>query len=165
MTQLERTENAVLIREIITHPRVYPHVTQDTDPAADDFTVILHPSITYVLARFPCGLKSILLGLWTLIEVGSDVQIHTCLLPISFPGARQVRAKAARDMIEWIWLNTKAERLTTNVPAYNKLARRFAEAGGLVYIETKVASYLKGGVMHDEFILGVNRPDGGVSSR
>lgn len=158
MTRFERTEDASLIHQIITHPRIYPNVTQDIDPAPQDFVVILHPSIIYLLAKFPCGLEPILLGLWTLIEAGSDIHIHTCLLPVSFPMAREVRAQAARDVIEWVWNNTKANRLITNIPAYNKLARRFAEAAGMVHIETKVASYLKGGFMQDQFILGLERP-------
>lgn len=161
MTRFERSQDLALIQRIITNPLIYPHVTRDDDPKREDFRAQLHPDVTYLLVKHipgPDQGPTRLLGLWTLIEAGSDIQIHTCLLPISFPRARQARAEAALDVIEWVWGNTKAERLVTNVPAYNKLARRFAEAAGMKHLKTKVASYLKGGVMYDEQVLGLERP-------
>src|SRR6185369_16871555 len=55
-------------------------------------------------------------------------EVHTCLLPAAW-GERATRA--GKGVVQWIWKNTPCLRIITNVPAYNRLAYRFALRCGM----------------------------------
>jgi hypothetical protein len=101
MLTFERTTDYNLIRAIMTHPRVYPAVSDDASPAAADFWPVQHPSFWYVLARDRyCG-YSVDLGLWLFVPQNAVCwEVHTCLLPKH--GYRRAR-EAARELAGWIW--------------------------------------------------------------
>jgi hypothetical protein len=151
MIEFERTTDYALVRAILTHPAIYPHITDDGCPAADQFQVLEHPSIWYVLVRDGAEV----LGLWMFAPQGAACwEVHTCLLPCAYGD----RAKqASRAMAEWIFTHTPCQRIVTTVPAYNRLALRFAERAGMTRFGTNERSYLKGNTLHNQILLGLSK--------
>jgi RimJ/RimL family protein N-acetyltransferase len=147
----ERTEDLELVRSIMTHPRVYPHITDDGSPAAAEFQPVNHPAIWYVLARD----GDELLGLYMFIPQGAACwEVHTCLLPASW-GARA--AAAAAGAAAWLFERTTCRRIVTSVPSYNRLALRYAERAGMQQFGVNPRSFLKDGKLHDQVLLGLSK--------
>ena len=151
--RFERTADAVLIREIMTHPKIWPWITDDGSPAAADFEPAIHPSLWYVLAFD----GEELMGLWLFAAQSSACfEAHTCLLP----GQRGERAgEAAKQVIAWIWANTPCRRIFTNVPRFNRAALYFAVRAGLIRFGVNEQSFLKHGKLYDQILLGLSKPE------
>lgn len=155
MLNFSRSDDWPLIREIMTHPRVWPHISEDTSPSVDEFVPCEHESFWYVLVSNDTGP----LGLFLLQpHNGVHWEVHTCLLPAGWiHGSRAIAAEA----IAWLWRHApRLERLTTIVPQNNLLALRFAEAMGMIEYGVNPNSVLKGGQLLDQVLLGMNRPKG-----
>jgi RimJ/RimL family protein N-acetyltransferase len=155
----ERTNNYALIRRIMTDPAVYPAISDDSSPRAEEFHPVAHPSLWYVLA-FDGGE---LLGMWIFSPQGGACwEVHTCLLPGH--GYHRGR-KAARAMAAWIWKSTPCHRIVTSVPAFNRAAVLFARAAGMRQYGVNEASFMKFGKLHDQILLGLSRPEGVCQQR
>lgn len=149
----ERSTDYELIRLIITHPRIWPHVGDDNAGSPEDFQPIEHSSVWYVVVR---DLDE-LMGCWILVPENSICyDLHTCLLPNAW-GPKATRA--ARELLSWVWTNTPARRLITRVPATNRLALRYAKRAGMLEYGLNPLSWLKGGILHDQALLGMSRPE------
>ncbi|HOK45864.1 MAG TPA: GNAT family protein [Bryobacteraceae bacterium] len=154
MIRFEVAAGLDIVRLVMTEPSVWRGITDDTCPPAESFRPLALPSIQYVLAFD----DEELLGLWMLAwQNGVTIDIHTCLLP-SGRGPRGL--EAAKRLAEWIWENTRCQRITTSVPAYNRLALRFAERAGMTRFGVNEKSFLKHGKLHDQILLGLSRPEG-----
>lgn len=151
--RFERTTDYTLVREIMTHPRLYPWLADDLAPAREELQPVQHPAIWYVLVFD----GEELLGLWMFSPQNSICwDVHTCLLPgHGFRRARQ----AAREMAEWIWEHTPCRRIVTSVPSDNPAALRFAEAAGMRRYGVNERSWLKGGELLDQVLLGMSKGD------
>ena len=149
--QFELTQDAALIKRIITDPEVYPMVSDDGSPAPEDFQPVIAPNVLYVLVR----IEGTIAGLWILLPSNSFCyEIHTVLLP----WCRGRRAfEAAKQLGPWLWENTRIERVFTNVPEFNKEALLFARVSGMIQFGKNVKSFKKGGMLYDETLLGVSR--------
>jgi len=152
MIHIDRSTEYALIRGIMSHPRVYPHLTDDASPAAEDFRPIENEAFCYLVAWD----GNELLGLWLLVPLNAVCwEIHTALMPNAW-GDRAHRAAAV--MLEWVWANTPCRRIVTHVPADNRLAYRFALSAGMRVFGIDEQSFLKGGRLLDQICLGINRP-------
>lgn len=150
----KRTQDYELVRQIMTHPRVYPHITDDGSPEADDYSPIQSDQVWYVLV---CE-EAVTLGLWMLVPQNSICfEIHTCLLPVAYGGLAR---RAAELMAAWIWANTPCRRLVTTVPETNRLALRFAVRAGMQEYGRNPKSFMKDGQLLDQLLLGMSRPEG-----
>lgn len=148
-----RTEDMSLVRTVMVNPAIYPHISDDGSPPAEEFQPVDHPSIWYV--RVDEG--GDLLGLFMFVPHGVACwEVHTCLLPSAW--GDHARA-AGFGVIEWIWGNTPCCRIITNVPNCNRLALRFAQAAGLENFGVNEKSYLKNGKLYDQIMLGISRPE------
>jgi hypothetical protein len=148
----ERSQDYELIRQIITRPEIYRHVSDDFCPPAAEFKPAEHPAILYMLVRD----GDELLGLWIFAPLnGVCCEVHTCLLPCAW-GERARRAVI--EGTEWIWQNTPWQRIVTNVPRTNRLALKFALQAGLKIYGVNCLSYLKGGKLIDQICLGISKP-------
>lgn len=148
-----RSTDSALIQRIMTHPRVWPHISDDSAPPAADFKPQVAPSLCYVMVED--GETAI--GLFLLEQRGAvHVEVHTCLLPTAWVrGSREIASQA----VAWLWANCpEIERLTTTVPRNNSLALRFAQALGMLEYGVNPQSFKKGGVLMDQTLLGMNRP-------
>jgi hypothetical protein len=142
-----------LVREILTHPKIFPWITDDGSPARSEYQPPDHPAIWYVLVFD----GEELLGLWMFVpENCATLKVHTCLLPgHGFHRAR----RAARLMAQWIWDHTTCQRIITDVPRFNRAAAAFARAAGMTEFGTNFRSFLKQGTLHDQILLGMSRPE------
>ncbi len=148
----ERTQDYDLIRGIMAHPRIYPHISDDGCPPATEFRPIEHPGVWYVLVRH----QGELLGLFVFTPQGAACwEVHTCLLPHAW--GRLARLAAAM-MARWIWEHTPCRRIVTTVPVYNRLALRFAEEAGMTEYGRNPKAWLKHGKLYDTILLGMSRP-------
>lgn len=148
----ERSEDWELVKQIVTHEKIYPHVSDDFAPPAAEWEPTKHPDVLYVVARD----GEEVLGLWALIpENRICMKVHTCLLP----GAWGERARrAASEFIPWVWANTGCQRLNTDVPEFNRIALRFALQGGFTQFGVNPKSFKKNGKLWDQIMLGISRP-------
>lgn len=148
-----RTTDWPRIRQIMTHPRVWPHITDDFAPPVEEFEPNRNPELLYLL----CEDGPVTLGLFLLEPHGGiHAEVHTCLLPAGW--VRDSRTIASQAMA-WFWENCpQVQRLTTVVPRNNSLALRFAQALDMVEYGVNQSSFQKGGVIMDQTLLGISRP-------
>ena len=158
MITFERTTDYDTIRAVLTHKRVYPKISDDNSPAAEDYYPIEHESIWYVLARDYNYIDndSDLLGVWLLVPQNSVCwEVHTALLPCAWG---DIGLEAAKLLPGWIWQRTPCRRIITNVPANNRLALHFAWKAGMRVFGTNEKSWLKDGKLWDQIMLGISAP-------
>lgn len=142
-----------LVREIMTHPRVYRWITDDSSPQPWAFQPVEHDGFWYVMVYNDDGVN---LGLF-LFHPSSDAtwEVHTCLLPVAWGMA----AQAARECAEWMWQEVpQLARIVTRVPANNRLALMLAREAGMTQWGVNPQAWRKGGVLWDEYWLGMSRP-------
>ena len=146
----ERTTDYELVRRVVTHPRIWPGASDDFSPPAEEWRPIEHEALWYVAVRD----GEEFLGLFVFVPASPVCwEVHTCLLPCSW-GERAVQA--AREVAEWIWLNSGCRRITTAVPAFNRLAHRLARRAGMREYGRNLKSYMKHGKLHDQILLGLS---------
>ena len=153
----ERTYDYELVREVFTHPKLWPHLSDDGSPAPEDYYPPEHEAIWYVTVRdiSEDGGQE-LLGLWMLHPENTITwQIHTALLPRAW-GARATQA--ALELPAWIWEHTPCRRIVTNVPENNRLALAFAFGAQMQLYGINERSWLKGGKLWDQICLGLSAP-------
>jgi len=158
MIHFERSFDYNLIREIITHPKIWPHVSDDGSPPPDQYRPIENEQVWYVIVRdiYPDAGSQEILGCWIFHPHNSICwEIHTCLLPNAW-GERAHRA--GRMVVEWIWEHTACRRIITTVPSCNRLALHFALKAGLKSYGVNEASWLKDGKVWDQVCLGISPP-------
>lgn len=148
----ERTRDYARIRAIATHEKLWPHVSDDFSGPREEWRPVEDEALCYVLARE--GEET--LGFFLLVpQNGVCWDIHTCLLPEAW-GARA--REAARGIVAWTFAETPCQRLVTSVPGHNRLALRFAQRAGMTEYGRNPKSYLKGGILQDQILLGLSRP-------
>ena len=146
----ERSEDWDLIRSVITHPKIWPHVSDDSTPPWEEWQPVIADSVWYVVVRD----GEEVLGVFTMVRHNAICwEVHTCLLPSAWGRTLE----AARQMAEWAFANMECLRIITNVPAYNRLALRFAERAGMTQFGVNEKSYLKDGKLWDQFCLGLSK--------
>jgi RimJ/RimL family protein N-acetyltransferase len=82
-------------------------------------------------------------------------EVHTCLLPTVWGMALECTI----PLIEWVFRNTKCQRLVTNVPEYNYRALSLAKRSGLTEYGFNEKSYLKNGKLFSQIMLGISKED------
>ncbi len=140
-----------LIAATITHPRVWPSVSDDSSPLPESFAPAVSDSIIY-LGAFAANIFH---GLFMLHAHNAICwEVHTCLLPSAW-GKSSVLF--ARDCIDWAFAETSCIRLITNVPAGNALALRLAKSVGMQQFGINPKSFLKNGIALDQYMLGISK--------
>jgi len=140
----------------VTHPRIYPYISDDGSPAREDYQPIESDLFWYVVVHDLKAAGPELLGLW-MFHPHNVVcwELHTCLLPVAWG---DTGLEAMRGVIQWIWQNTPCRRIIGNCPTTNRLALHFAVKAGMKVYGVNEASYLKNGVLSDQVCLGISKP-------
>lgn len=139
-----------LIKSAITHPRVWGSVSDDANSSAEEFTPIISDSVIY-LGMFVDGQ---FYGLFMLHPHNAVCwEVHTCLLPNAWGKA----SVFANTCIEWVFRETDCQRLITNVPSGNALAKRLAMSAGMQVFGINQKSFLKNGILIDQTMLGISK--------
>ena len=125
----------------------------DFSPQPFDWEPCMDERIIYVLVLD----GEELLGMWVFHPTDYQImmKVHTCLLPV---GRGKRGYQAAKEMAEWFWKNTAAERLITDIPAFHPRAMRFAAAAGMVRFGVNPQSFKKNGRLWDVVMMGMSRP-------
>lgn len=147
---LERTFDRQLITDCVTHEHVWRMSADDTPLDRTFFfpPIPLNDSIIWLQA----GDYGVFMG-----QKMNHVtfEVHTILLPSARGKAQQIAIKA----MQWLFDNTGCLRITTSVPAYNKLAARLAIKAGMTQFGVNHKSFQKDGVLHDQLLFGINKGD------
>ena len=116
----ERTTDYELCGRIMRHKRIWGAISDDGSPAVQDFRPYEHEAMWYVLVKE----EAVVLGLFLFVPQNFICyEVHTCLLPRAYG---LVAKQAGRGVAEWMWANSLAHRIVTNVPENNRLALQFA---------------------------------------
>lgn len=86
-------------------------------------------------------------------------EIHEAFLPEAW-GIRALQATI--EFREFIWRETKCLRMFGQIVRSNRLALRFAKAAGMLEFGVHPESFMKGGRMQDQVLVGISRPQAGV---
>lgn len=153
MITVERSTNYSLLSAIARNPVIYSRMIDDFAPRREDYYVPEGEHLIYILVKrggLPCGFFCFV------PQNRVSYEIHTVLLPYAFGPQAIVAASLAK---EWMWRNTDCRRIWTNVPVHNRLALRFAKAAGMTQFGVNEKSYLRGGALTDQILLGLSRLD------
>lgn len=143
--RIERTHDMELVRQIMAHPQIFPHIHED---GTDEPCPIDHEAFHWMLVSD--GEPA---GVFLLHARGASCyEVHTCLLPRIWGAESKV---AAALLIRHVFTSLEARKLVTNVPANNRHALRFAKASGMQIEGVNRASFLRNGVMEDQTMLGI----------
>lgn len=149
----EISQDWKLIKAIVTHPKIYDHVSDDFSPEADAWEPVNDPAVTYVLVKD----GEEILGLWAFTrQNGVCFEVHTCLLPNSWGERAHM---AVQKLVGWVWENLPALRVITQVPAYNRHALKFAHLAGLTEYGLNPKAFMKHGQLCDVILLGISKPE------
>ncbi len=142
---LTRTQDLELVRRVVLDPSVLPGVVDDgMDVAA--WTPPAHGIYLKI---------GDLLGIFCLVPMSTaTIEAHTMILPA---GRGPLALDATRAAMQWVWDNTRFERIVTQVPDYNRAARMLAIKTGMTEYGYNPGSYLKGGKLMGIHLLGVSR--------
>lgn len=151
MVRIERTRDWLYVREVITHHKIWPHVSDGTgdrstwQPEASEVVYWLVPYASKPLGVF-------------MVHPHSAVcfEVHTALLPLAYG---ELAAQAAKALIAWVFENTSCRKLITAVPVYNRLARRFAIHAGMQEEGVNRKSFLRDNEMIDQVMLGITHEE------
>lgn len=151
--RIERTDNAGLISFVVTHPSIYPHISDDYSPAAEDYRPVISDGIYWLACVSGDDVAGVFMAHpWN----GITYEIHTCILPpFRGPAAR----KATAAVLAWLFAETPCQKVVTHVPANNRAAHRLALDSGLKDEGINRRSFMKGGALLDQHILGITREE------
>jgi RimJ/RimL family protein N-acetyltransferase len=153
MIEIRPTEDLDLVRTIMTHPKVWPYISDDFCGEADSFEPVLSPALLYLEALDEEGPG----GVWLYHPHNAICwEVHTCCLP-EWWGPRALQA--ARLTLRWVVEHTACRKVITYVPVCNSLAYRFALRAGMVDEGRNRASFLKRGQVLDQYVLGITREE------
>lgn len=151
--RIERTFNRQFVNEVITHPRIYPHVSQDFAPAPAEFDCGPIMAVPDALFLVPMDGEE-RCGVFMVVPHSAIMhEVHTCILPQYW--GRSV--EAGKALIDWVFANTKCLKLITLVPVDNVLAYRLARNCGMSVEGTLTASFMKNGKLLDQKVLTVSK--------
>lgn len=139
---IERTKDYELIKSIITHPEVYPYITDDYSAPSEEFEPIQDDNIIYLTTYH---------GLFALIPQSNVmVDLHTTILP----EGRSRTISSAYEMFDWLSRNTDYRKIITHVPVDNKRAYYAAIKAGFTEEGVITKSVMRKGKLIDQYLLG-----------
>ena len=148
--KIRQTTEVELIKSIVTHDAIWPHVSDDSCDKAT-YTPLMDGAMW--LEVVDCES----LGAY-LVHPHNCVtyEIHTCLLPAAW-GAKS--KTAGKLVLDWIFANTPCQKVITQVPENNSLALRYALRCGMVKEGVNRSSFLKHGKLLDMTQLGIMKKE------
>lgn len=147
-----RSRDYLAIKALCTHPRVFPAISDDYTSDPHKWEPPQDERVIYLLAS--SHKKIFGFGIF-LPRTHVQYEAHFGFLPRAY-GADA--AHAFEQMLSWAWQNTTALRIVGEIVKANTLAIRFARRAGFEIYGLNKASYLRGGVLHDQVCLGISKP-------
>jgi RimJ/RimL family protein N-acetyltransferase len=147
------SEDREFIRQTMTHPKIWPYISDDYARKSADFMPAMHGSFRYLTPEHQGKRVGVFFYhphstvLW---------EVHTCVLP-EFWG--EPATTAARAGLAWMIENTPCRKVITHVPRTNQKARMFALRVGLKDEGVNRASFLKDGDLVDQYLMGITEQE------
>jgi RimJ/RimL family protein N-acetyltransferase len=142
---LYRTRNKADIRKILEHPEVRPWLIDDLTP--DDYQPNITDDIIYLINKEKTGV----------IRVdpmnGICCQGHLATLP----EMRGHASEFTRSAIDWVFKNTRYQKIVTMVPDYNVKTLRVCEKVGMEREGELKKSFLKDWNLYSMIIFGISK--------
>jgi hypothetical protein len=139
------TDYSQLVR-VLSHPKVSSYALPDYVTDIDVVAAATLGGIVLAVEE-----EGRLAGVFSFAEINPAVyEIHTSLLPEC-----KDKLGAAREAVLWLFANTRALRVITRVPVFNRAAKRFALAAGMHMEYTKEEAFLWRGEWHDVEFMGL----------
>lgn len=157
---ISRSRNYSLLWRIAMDEHIYRVTSDDYSPAPSQWKLAEREDCFYLLATQAVkpsfeDIASIY-GFCAFHPLnGVTYQAHVCFLKYAYG---ETALSAFKEMLQWMWKNTKAERIVGYVPDYNHLAARFAVRAGFEIFGVNQKSWMKKGVLHDQYCFGISRP-------
>ena len=152
MFTFERTHDMELVRKIMTHPRIYPHITDDASPSAQEFRPVEHPAVWYILVYLDGEVAGVFVASQ---QTSACFEAHVCLLPNCWGHS----AEAARECCAWLFGKTDALRVVASVPGCNWLAGKMARKTGMRPYGVNPFSFRRGGKVYFLELFGLSKED------
>jgi len=144
---IERTHDMNLVREIMTHPKIYKHLVPDKFIEATEFSPVDSPYFYYLLIKWddkPAGLI-----LLTPLNA-SLYQGHIALLPeyagLGYP--------AIKEAFIWLRKNTNIRKLLAFVAVDNKAAKTLLDKTGFYDVAILKDSLIRNAKLTDQYLMG-----------
>jgi RimJ/RimL family protein N-acetyltransferase len=147
----ERSEDHALITQILTEPRCYRRMSNDTAPELKAFQAHAIKDVEYIIARVNGSAAAVFL---LAIAGHHAAEVHFCFRPQFWGDSESI----AREFVVWVWRDTGLTRLLGRVPAYNRLALRLAKACGFQEFGYAHHALHKNKQPYDLIFLSVARP-------
>jgi RimJ/RimL family protein N-acetyltransferase len=148
----ERTEDADLIRSIVTHPKVFGFLHDDDSPPREAWVPAFYPRLSWMLVRH----DAVPLGLIIVREHSSYLwELHLGFLPEAWG---ELALESFREFICGVWRVSKCQRLFGHIAAHNRRALKFAKSAGFREFAVHPRSLMKDGNLVDQILVGLDRP-------
>lgn len=134
------------IKEVITHPDIYPRLTADDSPPPEEWEP--RPDRIYLVGwdEEPFGVTSF--APKSSIVYNAHFQV--------IPEYRKSHAiDFAKECIRWLWDNTKAKKIVAEIPEFHQNVIHFGHKVGFVVEGINSKSFLKDGKLHNQIYLGL----------
>jgi len=152
MTELsvDFSENYDAVRQIMTHPRVWPAIGDDATPPVEEWQIPVDGSIRYVLVRAG-GMP---FAVYPFVRQNAVCwEMHACVLPSAWGRRALAAGKAA---IAWMFAEQPdCHRIVASVPEFNRPAAYYGVRIGLEPYGVNWQSFLKDGRLHNHIQLGI----------
>ena len=154
MLTIEKTEDMDIVKQIMTHPKIYPNISDDYSVSADKFVPPENKNIWYLLVKN----DGVSVGLFLGVPKNSVcMEVHHYLLPELW-GKQTL--KAAQMALNYLWEHSMCQCVIGFTPLYNKLAVRYAIGVGFTLLGNLPSSYLKNNELWAQAIFYMERPEG-----
>jgi RimJ/RimL family protein N-acetyltransferase len=148
-----RSRDYAAIRKLALHPRIFPSISDDYTNDRESWKPTESELLIYLLAKDDQGIFGFAAFIpQTHVQYGA----HMAFLPRSYGN---LALTAFKEMLAWMWRETKARRLVGEVPRNNHLGIRFARRAGFEFYGINKRSTLRGGRLLDQVCLGISKPD------
>ena len=146
-----RSRDWKAIKALVCDPAIFPYVSDDFYPTPECWQPSESENVIYLLAKDVAGL----FGFGIFMPVTwACYQAHMGFLPRSY-GEQAI--SSFKEMLSWMWANSKAQRLVGEICSDNRRAIQFAERAGFSFYGVNKKSRLRGGVLRDQVCLGISR--------
>jgi hypothetical protein len=154
--KFERTQDKTLIREIITHPKVWRWLSDDSFPPKELYCPPDNSAVCYLLATD--AHTGELFGLYITHPITAALwEVDHALLPTAYGSPALAIGRAFEA---WLWANTSAETVLGLTPLDNRLAIRYARRLGMNESGRIPRGICRGGQFHDFIVFTKVRPQG-----
>ena len=146
---IERTFDYDIVREIITHPKLYSFCSEDTSASREEFKPLEDDNIYYLLPIIDEPIGVIILSHQNTIMLA----VHICILP-EWWGFAKIASISA---LWWVFQNTDYTKIVGTIPEYNRHAHSLGLRIGFEDEGRYRKAFLKDGREWDLILMGIRK--------